>query len=196
MMHDVTLQDVIYVVLAVGVFVAVGMLWDYRKDQIVAFLRGVVRSRQPRTKIHVVKPRESVKPNPMLAPVVMSRQAADGPDRPQTDQTDKRVSVGDQWLDRLQRDITKEAVIELMVYSGWSVSQIRAVIRGDNNVIGAEVADARKRLGLAVDQPKPNEDYTTPIAGRPTQADFANRPSIEDYYPDRPDLKYKPLERE
>jgi hypothetical protein len=71
----------------------------------------------------------------------------------QTDQTDDRqtkVSVADQWLDRLEVDRTREAVVDLLVYSGWSVSDIRKanILRGDNALIGPEIEAARKRLGI------------------------------------------------
>lgn len=70
----------------------------------------------------------------------------------QTDQTDQPdrliVSAIDPWLARLEVDRTKTALIELMVYSGWTTGEIRAVIKGDNGAIGLEVEAARERLGL------------------------------------------------
>jgi hypothetical protein len=72
----------------------------------------------------------------------------------QTDRQTDEVSEADRWLDRLEVDRTKTALIELMVYSGWQVGEIRAVIKGDNGAIGAEVAAARERLGLGEDPPR------------------------------------------
>lgn len=72
----------------------------------------------------------------------------------QTEQTDAqtdRVSVADQWLDRLEVDRTKTTLIELLVYSDWDVGEIRGVIKGDNGAIGAEVQAARQRLGIVVE---------------------------------------------
>lgn len=72
----------------------------------------------------------------------------------QTDQTDEQtdyVSEADQWLDRLEVDRTRAAVVELLVYSGWTVSDVRKanLLRGDNAIIGPEIEAARKRLGMS-----------------------------------------------
>lgn len=70
----------------------------------------------------------------------------------QTDQTDKAdrpsVSADTLRVSRLQLDRTKTAVIEVLVYNGWSVGEIRAVLKGDSNTFGAEVEAARQRLGI------------------------------------------------
>ncbi len=69
----------------------------------------------------------------------------------QTDQTDRQtnpVFAGDEWLDRLEVDRSKAALIELLVYSGWQVGEIRNVVKGDSTAIGVEVAAARQRLGI------------------------------------------------
>jgi hypothetical protein len=83
----------------------------------------------------------------------MSRSPAPAPQTAQTDTTDSYVSEADLWLDRLEVDRTKTALIELLVYSGWEVGQIRGVIKGDNGTIGAEVQAAKIRLGM-VDEPR------------------------------------------
>lgn len=69
----------------------------------------------------------------------------------QTDRQTDLVSEADQWLDRIELDRTKTALIELLVYTGWDVGQIRSVIKGDNGAIGTEVEAARKRLGIVVE---------------------------------------------
>lgn len=66
----------------------------------------------------------------------------------QTDEADQAVSDADLWLDRMELDRTRTAVIELMVYTGWSTSQVRAVLKGDSGVIGVEVEAARQKLGI------------------------------------------------
>ena len=69
----------------------------------------------------------------------------------QTDQTDDAntpVSDADSWLDRMELDRTRGTVIELMVYTGWTTSQVRAVLKGDTGTIGVEVEAARQRLGI------------------------------------------------
>lgn len=73
-----------------------------------------------------------------------ARTNADGAD----EETDGRVSAPNPWMERLQVDRTRAAVIELMVYSGWRVEQIRTVIKGENASIGAEIDAARQRLGI------------------------------------------------
>ncbi|SRR5258706_15252146 len=75
-------------------------------------------------------------------PAPASAQTTDRPaDRPS-------VSADNLEVGRLQLDRTKTAVIEVMVYNGWSVGEIRAVIKGDNGAIGVEVEAARQRLGI------------------------------------------------
>jgi hypothetical protein len=90
--------------------------------------------------------------------------------RPQTQQTDadrRRVSEAEQWIERVRVDRTKTAWLELMVYSGYSVPEIRAIIKGDNGTIGTEIEAARQRLGI-----QPPAPYVTPYVGRPTSARF------------------------
>lgn len=78
------------------------------------------------------------------------------PARPQTtpdEQTDRQtdsVSEADRWLDRLELDRTRTAVIELLLYSGWTITDLRreGILRGDNTAISAEVEAAKKKLGI------------------------------------------------
>jgi hypothetical protein len=69
-------------------------------------------------------------------------ERTDGADEPS-------VSLVNQLLSRLEVDRTKAAVIELLVYSDWTTAEIRAVLKGENAAIGAEVDAARKRLGIS-----------------------------------------------
>lgn len=106
----------------------------------------------------------------------MSSTARHNDERTQTDDADERtnhVPAPDPLVARLEVDRTREAIIGLLVNSGWSVAEIRAVIKGENAAIGAMIADARG------DHIAP---YETPIAGRPTR---------RDYYPDEPELIYR-----
>lgn len=80
--------------------------------------------------------------------VVMTTGSAQTGADEQTDDRQTQVSEADQWLDRLEVDRTKTALIELLVYSGWDVGQIRNVIKGDNGAIGIEVEAAKHRLGI------------------------------------------------
>lgn len=69
----------------------------------------------------------------------------------QTDQTDQQTdldSAADLWLDRIEVDRTRTTVIELLVYSGWKVGEIRDTIKGDSGAIGTEVEAAKRRLGI------------------------------------------------
>lgn len=96
---------------------------------------------------------------------VMSRSDAQtGRQTKQTAQTD-----ADLWVERLQLDRTKTTVIELLVYSGWDVGEIRAVLKGDSGTLGTEIKAARQRLDR---EDSPPASYRTPIVGRPTNARF------------------------
>ena len=73
----------------------------------------------------------------------------------QTAQTDRPDSPSDapHWLQMDGSDIrplnippgSRALLIEALVVAGWSVGQIRAAIKGDNNVISEEVAAARAK---------------------------------------------------
>lgn len=65
--------------------------------------------------------------------------------------------------DALRVDRTRTALIAVLVDSGWSVSEIRAVVKGDNTAISAEVAAATNARA---------EQQRTPIAQRPTAGKF------------------------
>lgn len=124
--------------------------------------------------VQPVKRSEDKKPD---VPRVMSRET------PQTEPdedrrgSDGRVSAASQWMERVRVDRTKTAWLELMVYSGYTVPEIRAILKGDNGVLGTEIEAARKRLGI-----DPPAQHVTPIVGRPTNAQFDA------------DYPYKPLE--
>jgi hypothetical protein len=90
-------------------------------------------------------------------------QQTDEADRP----ADARLSGDPRRCYALQLDRTKAGLITVLVYNEWSVSEIRGVLKGDNTVLGQEIAEARERLGML-----PAGEYRTPIAGRPTAAVF------------------------
>lgn len=98
------------------------------------------------------------------------------PDR-QTDEPDRRAPAGLSGDPRrcpaLQLDRTKAGLITLLVYNEWTVSEIRAVLKGDNTTMGQDIAEARERLGMA-----PVGEYRTPIADRPTRAVFETDPGL------------------
>lgn len=103
----------------------------------------------------------------------MSRVPPDETDRRQTDDRQTSAAVTHPAITRLQLDRTKSAVMELLLYSGWTLTDARRenIFRGDNNVISDEWDAARARLGMAPAQP-----YRTPIVGRSTSARFETDP--------------------
>lgn len=85
---------------------------------------------------------------------VMSSENAQTAQTGQTEKQTDPVSEADRWLDRVELDRTKTTLIELLVYSGWDVGQIRSVVKGDNGAIGTEIEAARKRLGMTPPTPR------------------------------------------
>lgn len=71
--------------------------------------------------------------------------AADETDR----QTDKRVSAASGQPTPQQVDRTRAGIIYTLVRDGWTTSEMRPWLRGDNNTISAEIAEARNRLNMA-----------------------------------------------
>jgi hypothetical protein len=59
-----------------------------------------------------------------------------------TDLTD----VPDLGCRRLQLDRTREALLHTLLYNGWTVTDVRAVLKGENAKIAAEVAAAEAQL--------------------------------------------------
>ena len=86
-----------------------------------------------------------------LAPPVMSHETGQTKADEARRDPDERVSEADRWIDRIEVDRTRATWVELMVYAGYSVGEIRGLLKGDNGAIGAEVDAARKRLGISLD---------------------------------------------
>lgn len=78
-------------------------------------------------------------------------EQTDEADRPTDRALESRLSEKKIQPPRLQLNKTRAAVIEELLTHGWTVADLRreGILRGDNKVIGDEVAEARKRLGLA-----------------------------------------------
>lgn len=66
----------------------------------------------------------------------------------QTDEQTDRVFALLDAFEQKQLDRTRALIIDSAVSSGWGVAQVRALIKGDTGAIGAEIAEARKRLGI------------------------------------------------
>jgi len=165
-------------------FVIVGFLWFWIVRPILedwGVIGPYVPPRyDPETK-QIVKdfaPTMHAAANDMSTPA--QRTATDGDGR-----TDGRpVSAPNPWMERLQVDRTRAAVIELLVYSGWRVEQIRTIVKGENGAIGSEVDAARQRLG--VDEPA-RVILVSKRGGEPTPLPM-DRPLR---YPDDPSLEFK-----
>lgn len=74
---------------------------------------------------------------------------SESPAKPQTDRQtdrDRPVSVAADDLTALRLDRTRAGVVKALVAAGWSASEIRGVVKGDNGDIGREVQAAREAL--------------------------------------------------
>lgn len=80
--------------------------------------------------------------------VAMSPDAAQTTTDEQTDSRQTMVSDAEILLNRTELDRTRLAWITLMVYKGYTVGEIRGLLKGDNGVIGTEIETARKHLGI------------------------------------------------
>ena len=63
-------------------------------------------------------------------------------------QTDKRVSAASMAPPPQQLDRSRSGMIYTLLRDGWTTSEMRPWLRGDNNTISAEINEAKKRLGL------------------------------------------------
>lgn len=102
----------------------------------------------------IIRDQESVNPsqNTMspAAALGMTDEQTDRADRPADRALESRLPEKKVEPPRLQLDKTRAAVIEELLTNGWTVADLRreGILRGDNKIIGDEVAEARKRLGL------------------------------------------------
>jgi hypothetical protein len=80
--------------------------------------------------------------------VVMSHESGQTESDDRTDDRQTMVSEAEILLNRTELDRTRLAWVTLMVYKGYSVGEIRGLLKGDNGVIGTEIETARQRLGI------------------------------------------------
>jgi hypothetical protein len=80
--------------------------------------------------------------------VVMSHESGQTESGDRTDDRQTMVSEAEILLNRTELDRTRLAWVTLMVYKGYSVGEIRGLLKGDNGVIGTEIEAARQRLGI------------------------------------------------
>lgn len=83
---------------------------------------------------------------------------ADSASGRQTDrQTDRGVSASSPLFAAalgLEVDRSRKGVVKALVAAGWGVGEIRAILKGDNAAIGAEVREVQEAIGLP---PPPRE---------------------------------------
>lgn len=114
------------------------LIWGERPELAAAIRRWF--EPRPMSRVSVPAPLRSVE-----LPAQTSRQTA------QTDQQTPRPSALRSPVDRLLLDKTRQAVLDLLLTHGWTITDLRreGILRGDNSAISDEVAAARLRLGLA-----------------------------------------------
>ena len=79
---------------------------------------------------------------------IMSREIEQVAADEQTDTRQTMVSDAEILLNRTELDRTRSAWVMLMVYKGYTVGEIRGLLKGDNGAIGVEIEAARQRLGI------------------------------------------------
>jgi hypothetical protein len=149
----------VYVAIMLVVVFVVAIAWQLR-EELVGWTVNLIRRLRPPRRTPLPQYRRPDTPaadsEALIAAglvriaAVMSRNTA------QTDQTDQQTDPVFPLTDaakRVQLDRTRTAVVELLVLADWNVGQIRGLLKGDSGAIGAEVAAARERLGLAPPAP-------------------------------------------
>jgi hypothetical protein len=104
-------------------------------------------------------------------PIVMSRSDTDEARTVTDGRTDEATDDDPKECPVLRLDRSKEGLLKVLVYNGWSTTDIRAVIKGANDQISA-----------AVQAVKEDDVLITPYAGRATKRSF---------YPEEPELEYQ-----
>lgn len=86
---------------------------------------------------------------------LMSPETAQTARTERTDARTDQVSEADRWLGRLEVDRTRSTVLEILLTSGWTITDMRreGIFRGDNATISAEVEATKKKLGI-IDEPR------------------------------------------
>lgn len=110
--------------------------------------------------------------------VLASADDVEMPNERTNERTNERSRHSYLWQDFIL-DKTRTRLIAVMVDSDMTVTEIRALLKGEAKTIGEEIEAERARQGKPAGQP-----YKTPIAGRPTDPHL---------YHDDPGLEYKPL---
>lgn len=162
-----TLNQILFVGLLTAVSLVALAIGPYLVERGPAWL-GMLRDRY-------VQPRAVSSVSRADADTQAARIRADYQTDRQTDRqtaADPRQTADNEAVAALQIDRTRKAVIAVLVDSGWKVSEIRAVLKGDNTAISAEIAEATN--SLAAGQPLAR----TPIAQRPVDGRKFERPAL------------------
>lgn len=143
---------------------AIGMGMRSAIDQVGPLLAAAGRAIEPVIhRLIVGKPRELLPqrmldtPPPVSAPKV-DHNEADEADRQTADQVSGDARAGA----ALRLDRSKKAIVKALLLSGWTVSQIRGQLKGDNNVLSQEIMQVQKEL----DKPVAGVEYPSDVEAR------------------------------
>lgn len=143
---------------------------DLRERARAKPVHAAILTEQARQALRNVKPSQ----------VVMSPVPSEPPrTEERTGRTNER-SPHDLLWGEFRLDRRRERLIAVLVEEDLTVTEIRTLLKGESTTIGEEIEAARQRLGKAPSQP-----YTTPIAQRPTAAQFEADPELSYQPPPR-----------
>jgi hypothetical protein len=178
-MGDLGLQDIITILLMLAAVFAVGFvtmlgfaLWPRVASGVrraLALLADEGRARRAYRQ-QVYAGVKNIDSSADTSLIVMSRQTTDEA-RTATDGRTDAVTDGDATVYALLRvDKSRDALIKVLVYSGWGADDIRKVVKGANDAIGAAVQAAKE---------DDDDVMVTPWAGRRTKASYYDDPRLE-----------------
>lgn len=153
-MDQLTLADVGIILryIALAVVAVLGGVWSWdRHDLVVAWCRDAAATVKGFA-ARVTAPPAPVEPN---APAERTNERTNAGAEPRT--------VESPAVARLRLDRTRTAVMAVLIDTGWSVTEVRSVLKGETAAISREYAELANRGPEVVE---------TPIAGRPTAAQF------------------------
>ena len=137
--------------------------FDFIGEAAIGLVMTLIRGRPQQPPVSTVSQQRT--------PALMSRYD-DTDDDPQTDRGLSGLSAADPapaapdpaqvWIESLDIGSRRRAVA-VLVRDGWGTGKIRNALVGDNGEIGREIAEAKRQMGLADDEPPARQ---TPLAGR------------------------------
>lgn len=140
----------VFIGIACLVFAYIAMLffsWSIRHtDWLAAGIDALLAPRRGYRLVRMV-PEDEIEPDELLMPDFMREDESDELLPLQTDSRQTALQSGlseiEEACKRARLDRSKESLVSLLVTLGWGVGDIRQVIKGDNNAIGALVAKAK-----------------------------------------------------